>query len=140
MLEQLQAQLESFKYHEKGALTDEELATLREMFSVKGGFAALFKFMCMIESEKGVQMSYDIEGIQTTMDGVKAEESDAEIQVKKTITRYVRFKLESARVMFQDEIEKEIQTLQDERDKKRAETEEEIKELEQEIEGVGEQL
>ena len=136
-LEELREELKEFASIERAELTDEELKTLRTMFAVPGSFNALFRYLVTIESEKGTQLAYEIEGVHTVIDGATADEVDREIELKKTITRYLRGKLEGIRGTFkkdiQEEIEKEEAVVTDIKDK----ADKENGDVEQEKIGLG---
>lgn len=98
-LEELQSQLSKFSYDERAELTKEELKILKEMFSVRGGFNALFRYMCVMESEKGIQMAYSIEDFP--LGGQFTDSEIAEmVKFKKLTTQFIRGKMEGLRNTF----------------------------------------
>ena len=140
MLQELMKELEAHKYTEKGDLSDETMNTLRKMFSVPGGYNAMFAFLVQIESERGVQGAYDIESIQTSYDGAKPEDVDQEVTMKKFIARWARNKMESARLEFKKEIEDEIQLEKDKQEAIKLNNTQQIAQAERTASGVGDHV
>jgi len=95
-LKEIEKELKQFYYPEEAELTKEEVATLKEMFLVKGSFQALFRYMCQIEGEKGTRMAYSIEDIPT--DGsCSAQEVANLVRFRNNVTTFARGKMENLR-------------------------------------------
>lgn len=120
-LQELQDKLAKFRYTESAEISDEELAVLNEMFSAKDAFKVLFKYMCVIESDKGTQLAYDIENLPTRADNWTAEEVADEIKFKQLLVRFVKMKMETLRLDFErkasDAVEAKEKEVLEEREK-----------------------
>jgi len=135
MLEDLQKQLQKFQYIEEAVLTKEEIATLKEMFSIKGSFKALFRHLCLLESDKGTQMIYDIEEIPSAGNYTDREIADL-VRFKKMTTQFVRGRVEALRNEFEKEAGAEVQAEEKKVLEEREKNEKKEKEAEIEAKGV----
>ena len=106
-LKNLQKRLEKFNYVEKAALTKKEIATLEEMFLVPGSFKALFRHLCILETDKGTQMIYDVEQLPSDGNYTDREIADL-VRFKKMSTGHVRERLEALRTKFALDAEKKV--------------------------------
>lgn len=107
MLEDLKKRLSVFQYKEDAILTQEERDILKQMFSVPGSFKALFKHMCVLESQNGTSLVYEIEQIP---DGGYTDKEIADfVRFKKMSTQFIRERMEALRTTFALEISKEVQ-------------------------------
>ena len=127
MLKDLQSELAKFRFTESAEISEKEIETLKEMFSVKDSFKTLFRYFCVIEGEKGTQLAYDIEALPV-LGQYTAEEVADEIKFKQLLTRLLRMKMETIRNDFEkkssekvDEAEKKVL---EEREKNKKEQEE----------------
>jgi len=129
MIKKLQKQLDKFSYSEKAELTKEEVEILKKMFSIEGSFKALFRHFCILESDRGTQLIYDLEEIPS--DGQYTDREIADIvRFKKMTTQFVRGRMEGLRNTFA----KEANTKLKEAEKKLLEEREKNKKLEKEAE------
>lgn len=110
-LKDLQKQLAKFQYIEDAALTDKEVEILKKMFSIKGAFKALFRHMCIIESDKGTQMIYDIEEVPSAGNYTDREIADI-VRFKKMATQFIRGRMEALRNTFAVEAQKKVTELE----------------------------
>lgn len=133
MLKELKEELKNHKYTEKAELTDTEIATMKEMFSIQDSYNTLFKYLLGIESDKGVQLAYDMEMVSEGTDAEIAEE----VKLKKMLTKFVRLKMNKIRSSFQDEIEEEIKEKEAEVVKTQEENKKDQKDNAQDAIGIG---
>jgi len=129
-LKELEKQLKEFERPAKAEMTDEEMNTLRAMFSVPNSMETLFKFLVGIESEKGTRLAYDIENINLAGD---VEDVLQQIKFQKVLIQFARMKLEKIRLLVKEEIQSEINEKKEELKKQREEEEEKEKEQTEEV-------
>jgi hypothetical protein len=108
MLEELKKELENYRSPEKAELTKEEEKILKKMFSVKGSFNALFRYLMILESDKGVKLAYDMESLPTIENDYTPDQIAEEVRFRSMITRFIRLKLEGMRLEFAKDIEEKI--------------------------------
>lgn len=114
-IEELENALEYFRYEEEAILTDGEVEILREMFSVKGSFRTLFKYMVTIESEKGTMLAYDIESAPT------GEDAGDHNRFAQMLVRFLRSKMEGIRSDFAQDYEEDLKEVKGTKELKQAE-------------------
>lgn len=124
-------------------MSDKEMALMRETFDSPEKLLVMFKFLVTMESDKGVQMSYDLESIQTHSDITDAEVRK-QIDDRKRITKWARMKMLNLLTFIKEETQEEIDKEEKDKEEKaeilERKKEENRKEEELEEAGVGENI